>query len=100
MAKPDDNRVPLDVPIKRGEQRITALELRRPNAGELRGIHLAELIQLDVASLIRLIPRISMPSLTEPEVQAMDPADLLAVGTKAVGFLLQKDAQKQASLIA
>lgn len=100
MAKPDDNRVPLDFPIKRGEQRITALELRRPNAGELRGIHLAELIQLDVASLIRLIPRISIPSLTEAEVQAMDPADLLAVGTKAVGFLLQKDAQKQASLIA
>ena len=43
-----------------------------------------------MASLIKLVPRISSPGITEPEAAAMDPADLLACGTKVSGFLLQK----------
>lgn len=95
---PIDNVVELDTPIKRGEQKITSIELRKPQSGELRGVHLGELLQLDVNSLIKVLPRISIPTLTEPEVAAMDPADLLAVGTKVAGFLLQKAARTEASL--
>ncbi|BBP86012.1 tail protein [Pseudomonas sp. Pc102] len=98
MTTPTDNVVQLDTPIKRGEQKITQLDLRKPQAGELRGVHLGELLQLDVNSLIKVIPRISIPTLTEPEVAAMDLADLLAVGTKVAGFLLQKAARTEASL--
>lgn len=92
------NLVPLDTAIKRGEQKITSLELRKPSAGELRGVHLGDLLHLDVNSLIKVIPRISIPTLTEHEVAAMDPADLLAVGTKVAGFLLSNAAKKEASL--
>ncbi|MDN4146437.1 phage tail assembly protein [Pseudomonas tohonis] len=95
---PIDNVVELDTPIKRGEQKITSIELRKPQSGELRGVHLGELLQLDVNSLIKVLPRISIPTLTEPEVAAMDPADLLAAGTKVAGFLLQKAARTEASL--
>jgi len=38
--------VTLDEPIQRGEQRIESLLLRKPTAGELRGISLVELGQL------------------------------------------------------
>lgn len=94
-----DNVVVLDTPIKRGTSEIDRLTLRKPAAGELRGLHMATLLQMDVASLIKLLPRITSPGITEPEAAAMDPADLLACGAKVSGFLLQKRAQ-QAYLLA
>jgi hypothetical protein len=96
----NENTVSLDTPIRRGKQEITSVTLRKPNAGELRGIQLAELLNLDVSSLIKVLPRISSPALTAPEAASMDPADLLAIGTKVVGFLLQKQAKTDASLVA
>lgn len=96
----DENTIQLDTPIQRGKQLINTITLRKPCAGELRGIHLAELLNLDVASLIKVIPRISSPGLTAPEAADMDPADLLAIGGKVVGFLLQKQAKTDASLVA
>jgi len=98
--KPDENTVELDTPIQRGKQVISTITLRKPCAGELRGIHLAELLNLDVASLMKVIPRISSPGITAPEAAGMDPADLLAIGGKVVGFLLQKQAKTDASLVA
>ena len=99
-SKLDENTVQLDTPIQRGKQLIDTVTLRKPCAGELRGIHLAELLNLDVASLIKVIPRISSPGITAPEAAGMDPADLLAIGGKVVGFLLQKQAKTDASLVA
>ncbi|MFK0032982.1 phage tail assembly protein [Pseudomonas monteilii] len=94
----NDNQVELDTPIKRGDTEIALVTLRKPTSGELRGLHLAELLQMDVASLIKLIPRIS--ELNEYEVSRLDPADLFAVGTKVSGFLLQKRMKTDASLVA
>lgn len=85
-----DNVVVLDTPVKRGTSEIDRLTLRKPQSGELRGLHMATLLQMDVQSLIKLLPRITSPGLTEPEVAAMDPADLLACGSKVSDFLLQK----------
>ncbi|MNP63121.1 Phage tail protein E [compost metagenome] len=53
---------------------------------------------MDVASLIKLIPRIS--ELNEYEASRLDPADLVAVGVKVSGFLLQKRMKTDASLAA
>lgn len=86
------NSVELETPIKRGEHTFATIELRKPTAGELRGVHLAELVQLDVDSLIKVIPRVSVPTLTDHEVRGLDPADLLALGAKVVAFLLPKAA--------
>ncbi|WP_435605885.1 phage tail assembly protein [Pseudomonas knackmussii] len=95
-----DDVVELDTPIRRGGGDVSRLILRKPNAGELRGLHLLDLLQLDVASIIKVLPRITSPGITEPEAAAMDPADLLACGTKISTFLLQKQAKAQASLLA
>ncbi|MBB6153713.1 hypothetical protein HDC30_000907 [Pseudomonas sp. JAI115] len=96
----NDNLVILDSPIKRGLQQISELTLRKPSAGELRGVQLVELLNLDVASLIKVLPRICSPSITAPEVANMDPADLLACGGKVSVFLLQKSMKTDASLVA
>lgn len=94
----NDNTITLDTPIKRGEQTIGFIELRKPMAGELRGLSLSDLLQMDVSALQRVIPRISNPMLTEADMAVMDPADLMQCGAKVAGFLLPKGALVSASL--
>lgn len=96
----DDNTVILDTPIRRGTTTIDSITLRKPNSGELRGVSLSDLLQIDVDSLVKVVPRISNPTLTAVEVTSMDPADLFALGAKVSGFLLQKSMKKDASLVA
>ena len=87
-AKP--NTVILETPIKRGDQVITSLSLRKPAAGELRGVALADLLRLDVAALITLLPRITSPTLTAHEAGQLDLVDLTALGTEVLGFFVSK----------
>lgn len=96
----DENTVVLDTPIRRGANSIDSITLRKPNSGELRGVSLAELVNMDVASLLKVLPRISTPTLTTFELSSMDPADLLMLGNKVSGFLLQKQLKTDASLVA
>ncbi|HEY5804868.1 MAG TPA: phage tail assembly protein [Lysobacter sp.] len=96
----DPNVVTLEEPIQRGDQKITTVTVRKPAAGELRGVSLAELLQLDVASLITVLPRITSPILTQADVAKLEPADLLQLGGKVAGFLLTKAAKESASLDA
>jgi hypothetical protein len=92
-TKPDDQKfrdVPLDTPIKRGDDKIGALTLRRPNSGELRGLALSDLARMDVNAMIKLLPRISSPTITEAEAAAMPSEDLFACATEIGSFFLQK----------
>lgn len=85
-------KITLDTPIQRGENSIAELTLRKPKAGELRGVNLADLLQMDVNAITRVLPRISEPTLTEADVAGMDPADLMQAGAAIAGFLLSKAA--------
>ncbi|WP_460367285.1 phage tail assembly protein [Pseudomonas sp. Tul1A2] len=96
----DDNTVVLDTAILRGKNQIDSLTLRKPCSGELRGVHLVDLLNLDVAALLKVLPRITSPSITATEAAGMDPADLLACGNKVAHFLLQKSVRTDASLVA
>lgn len=82
----------LNTPIQRGETQIEEITLRKPASGELRGIKLVDLLQMDVESLITVLPRISTPTLTAQEAANLDPADLLAMGAEVSGFLLRNSA--------
>ncbi|APG19296.1 UNVERIFIED_ORG: hypothetical protein J2806_001819 [Kosakonia oryzae] len=87
MSNETDNVVTLETPIKRGEQLINAVTLMKPNAGTLRGLSLAAVANAEVDALIKVLPRITSPSLTEQEVAALDLADMVALAGKVVGFL-------------
>lgn len=86
----EDNTVTLDTPIQRGDTTIASITLRRPKAGELRGVALTDLLQLDVTALQTVLPRISAPMLLKQDVAELDPADLVQLGTKVAAFLLPK----------
>lgn len=85
--------ITLETPIKRGEQEIAAVTLRKPGAGELRGLQLQSLMQGDVNNILGLLPRITVPPLTGAEAEALDPADLAALTGAVQGFFMTKGEQ-------
>jgi len=93
MSKPTySDPIVLEEPIKRGDTKITEITLRKPAAGELRGLKLTDLLHGDVNATIRLVPRISQPTLTEQDVAAMDIADLVLCADAVAVFLQKKGA--------
>lgn len=88
MNQEIDNSITLNTAITRGDQKIEKVNLRKPQSGELRGVNLTDLLQMDVTALHKVLPRITDPVLTEQEVARIDPADLLKFGSKVAGFLL------------
>lgn len=96
-TNPDSITVPLDTPLQRGEGQITAITLRKPRSGELRGLSLFDLMKLDATASMTLLPRISTPSLTRAEAERLDPADLFSLAAEVANFLSPKAAKAQAS---
>jgi hypothetical protein len=90
--------IKLDQPIKRGETDISQVDIAKPNAGALRGIKLRDLLYMDVIALMKVLPRVTTPSLTEAEVAMLDPADLTSLGTEVVTFLVPKQAKEAAGI--
>ena len=93
----ENKTVTLDQVIQRGDTTITEVQLRKPKAGEMRGLNMADVLQMDVNALTKLLPRITTPILTEAEIGNMDPADLMQLGSEVSTFLVPK---KMAYLIA
>lgn len=86
----NENTVIFETPLKRGDSEIKQVELIKPTAGSLRGVRLADLCQSDVDALLTVLPRITLPSLTKAECNALDPIDLISLGGKVIGFLQTK----------
>ncbi len=80
--------VTLSSPVKRGEQTIDLVKIREPRAGELRGLKMVEVAQLDVDSLMTLLPRVTLPQLHATEIEQMPPADFFALATEIANFLV------------
>ena len=89
--------ITLDTPLQRSGDVVTTVTLRKPTAGELRGVHLTDLLQMDVSALQVVLPRITTPALTKVDVAALDPADLLQMATEVAGFLLPRAARQEPS---
>lgn len=94
MSETISKPVPLETPIKRGDQEIAAILVRKPQGGELRGVSLVNLLNMDYGALEIVLPRITSPALTKQEVIAMDPADLVQLATEVSGFLLTRQAKE------
>lgn len=82
--------IELDEPLKRGDQLITHITLRKPDSGALRGTSLVALGNLDVDALLKVLPRVSTPTLTDAELRKLDPADLMQLAGEFATFLAPK----------
>ncbi|WP_409306172.1 phage tail assembly protein [Pectobacterium sp. B1J-3] len=89
----NDNVVTLETPIQRGETVIDTITLIKPNTGTLRGVSLAAVANSDVDAMIKVLPRMTVPALTETEITRMELPDMIAVAGKVIGFLTPKSPQ-------
>lgn len=82
--------VELETPLQRGKTLVKEITIRKPMAGGLRGVSVVDVMNLDVAALSKVLPRITTPALTEGELKTMDIVDLIQLGTALNGFLTPK----------
>ncbi len=82
--------IALNAPILRGDTTIDQITLRKPKAGELRGLTLQDLIGTDISTILKLIPRVSEPPLNDEECQKLDLADLSEIGGTIRGFFMTR----------
>ncbi|UBM11723.1 phage tail assembly protein [Cupriavidus metallidurans] len=97
MTKVTTANITLETPITRGTEQITAVAVRKPESGELRGCSLVDLIRMEVTALHTVLPRITMPTLTQHEVARLDPADLMQFATTVTDFLLPRSVKGEDS---
>lgn len=90
----ETHTIQLASPIQREGGPLATLALRRPVAGELRGLKVSDLIQGDISAVIAVLPRISSPFITEQEAASIDPADLGEIAGTIAGFFMTP-AQKE-----
>ncbi|MFC0683560.1 phage tail assembly protein [Novosphingobium clariflavum] len=83
-------RVVLVEPIVRGPRTIESLNIRKPKAGELRGTSMQDILTTDVAAMLRLIPRVSEPSLTPEEADNLTSEDFAELAGVIRGFFITK----------
>jgi len=95
MSQKNPNEVPLSSPIKVGSEEIKAVTLRKPKAGDMRGLKMAEILQMDVDAMITLLPRISTPILDPHVVEDLDADNFGPLAQKAMSFLLPKAQQEK-----
>lgn len=83
------NTVVLQTPIKRGKSVIKEVSLTGAlkQAGSLRGLKLYSIMTSDVDSLIKLLPRVTSPALTELEISLMDTQDFAQLSQEVATFL-------------
>lgn len=82
--------ITLDTPLLRGNTAVTEVTVRKPNSGALRGTRLQALLDMDVESMMTVLPRVTTPTLSKTEIMLMEPGDLLQLSVELVTFLLPK----------
>ncbi|ERT11628.1 MULTISPECIES: phage tail assembly protein [Photorhabdus] len=90
VAQPEHATVTLEEPITRGATTISDVVVRKPNSGALRGVRLQALMEMDVDSMMLVLPRVTAPALTKNDLLLMSPGDLINLSIEVVNFLLPK----------
>lgn len=77
-----------DTPIEQAGQSIKKVRLRRPVTGDLRGLKLFEIMQSDINTMIRLLPRITEPALAPDTILALPVADMTGLSGRVISFFI------------
>jgi Phage tail assembly chaperone proteins, E, or 41 or 14 len=87
-------------PIENGDTKVTSITLNEPSVGQLRGLKLSDVLQMDVNSHILLWSRINAEGLTASQLGELCMADVTALSSKTMLFFVspQQAAQIEESL--
>lgn len=82
--------VPLETPLERAGGQLTELRFRKPVSGDLRGLSIAKLGELQYDEQRKLLARISLDGLIAEEVDKLDVADQIEISGALTDFLVPK----------
>jgi hypothetical protein len=71
------------------------VQIRKPKAGDLRGVSLSELFDMKADTVMAVLPRISNPTLTPHEINQLEVSDLFKFSVRLVAVLLPEEAQQE-----
>lgn len=98
MSRPRTVAIDLETPLTVAGETVTRLTLRRPLAGELRGVEISALIRMEADAVLSFLPQICQPNVTTGDLEQMDAFDFGEVaGTLASFFLRSGRASAEAS---
>ncbi|MBF7690867.1 phage tail assembly protein [Acinetobacter pollinis] len=86
----DLQTIELDSDIQIAGQRLEKLDIRKPNIQALSGVKISDLLQADVNAILKVLPRVSNPTLTTQQVNQLEPSDIAQVGGVLMIFLQPK----------
>lgn len=89
-----------DEGFERGDQKITKVLISRPMGGALRGLSTVDIVRQEYNTVVKLAPRITNPRMTEADVAALPPADLMTLGSEIAAFFLTRQQKAEAGLDA
>ncbi len=87
--------IELDHPVIRGETEIRTVQIRKPKAGDLRGLSLSDLFDMKTDTVLTVIPRVSIPTLTTHEASQLEVSDLFKFSVRLVAVLLPEESQQE-----
>lgn len=86
------NAVTLSTPVKIDGKEVKEITLRKPATSELRGLSMVDILRMDVNAMIKLLPRITQPPLSEYQVaKEVEPEDFTELVSKTVLFFAKKE---------
>lgn len=85
--KAEHKTITFNQAIEMGDNKIHEVQVCKANVGHLRGISLSKLFALETDELIKLLPRITQPSLPAHLLQSMDISDFTLLVAETVNFL-------------
>ncbi|MEW4466295.1 phage tail assembly protein [Parasphingorhabdus sp. JC815] len=86
--------VTLSTPIIVGDKTIEELTLRKPTAGELRGLSLQDIMTSEVNAMLSIIPRICEPVLNTEQVNGLEVDDFGQIAGTIRGFFMTPTERK------
>ena len=81
-------KITLLEPIERESGPVKELTLRKPRAGEMRGLSIKDLMNAETSAVITLTPRICDPFITDHEASMLSAEDFAEVAGTIVGFFM------------
>lgn len=83
--------IKLDYPItSAGDKQVAEVTVRKPMSGALRNLAMTDLLRMQTEAIRTILPRITEPMLHKQDLDKLDPADFVQLGTAVVGFLVPK----------
>lgn len=64
------------------------IHIRQPRAGDLLGVSIKDLLEIEMGAVIQVLPKITTPRIRRSEAEQAQPAALIALGARVSSLLI------------